>query len=45
MQLALAPADTRVEANSDSASQVRYTFCKKEETLAGAEERLSKLWP
>ena len=27
----------------DGASQVRFTFCKKEETLAAAEERLSKL--
>jgi aminotransferase len=27
----------------DGASQVRFTFCKKEETLAAAEERFAKL--
>jgi aspartate/methionine/tyrosine aminotransferase len=29
----------------DGALQVRFTFCKKEETLAAAEQRLSKLQP
>jgi aspartate/methionine/tyrosine aminotransferase len=28
---------------ADGASQVRFTFCKKESTLAAAEERLAHL--
>jgi N-succinyldiaminopimelate aminotransferase len=28
---------------NDGASQVRFTFCKKESTLVAAEERLSRL--
>jgi len=27
----------------DGATQVRFTFCKKESTLAAAEEKLSRL--
>ena len=41
--VAVVPGSSFYNDARDGASQVRFTFCKKEETLAAAEERLSKL--
>jgi len=41
--VAVVPGSSFYNNAPDGASQVRFTFCKKEETLAAAEERLSKL--
>jgi len=41
--VAVVPGSSFYNDASDGASQVRFTFCKKESTLAAAEERLSKL--
>jgi aspartate/methionine/tyrosine aminotransferase len=41
--VAAVPGSSFYNDARDGASQVRFTFCKKEETLAAAEERLSKL--
>src|ERR1700724_1297166 len=41
--VAVVPGSSFYNDAKDGASQVRFTFCKKEETLAAAEERLSKL--
>jgi aspartate/methionine/tyrosine aminotransferase len=41
--VAVVPGSSFYNDPRDGASQVRFTFCKKESTLAAAEERLSKL--
>lgn len=41
--VAVVPGSSFYNDPRDGASQVRFTFCKKEETLTAAEERLSKL--
>ncbi len=41
--VAVVPGSSFYNDARDGASQVRFTFCKKEETLAAAEDRLSKL--
>jgi aminotransferase len=41
--VACVPGSSFYNDPQDGASQVRFTFCKKEETLAAAEERLAKL--
>jgi aminotransferase len=41
--VAVVPGSSFYNDARDGASQVRFTFCKKETTLAAAEERLSKL--
>ncbi len=41
--VAVVPGSSFYNDARDGASQVRFTFCKKEETLAAAEERLSRL--
>jgi aminotransferase len=41
--VAVVPGSSFYKNAQDGASQVRFTFCKKEETLAAAEQRLSKL--
>jgi len=41
--VAVVPGSSFYNDPRDGASQVRFTFCKKEETLAAAEERLAKL--
>ena len=41
--VAVVPGSSFYNDQSDGASQVRFTFCKKESTLAAAEERLRKL--
>ncbi len=41
--VACVPGSSFYNNAQDGASQVRFTFCKKEETLSAAEERLSKL--
>jgi aspartate/methionine/tyrosine aminotransferase len=41
--VAVVPGSSFYNDARDGASQVRFTFCKKEETLAAAEERLSQL--
>ncbi len=41
--VAVVPGSSFYNNAQDGASQVRFTFCKKEETLAAAEERLAKL--
>jgi aminotransferase len=41
--VAVVPGSSFYNDARDGASQVRFTFCKKEETLGAAEERLSKL--
>lgn len=41
--VACVPGSSFYNDARDGASQVRFTFCKKEETLAAAEERLAKL--
>lgn len=41
--VAVVPGSSFYNDARDGATQVRFTFCKKETTLAAAEERLSKL--
>ena len=41
--VACVPGSSFYNNPRDGASQVRFTFCKKEETLAAAEQRLAKL--
>jgi aspartate/methionine/tyrosine aminotransferase len=41
--VAVVPGSSFYNEARDGASQVRFTFCKKEETLAAAEQRLAKL--
>ena len=41
--VAVVPGSSFYNDASDGASQVRFTFCKKEETLAAAEARLARL--
>src|SRR5712664_3556343 len=41
--VAVVPGSSFYNNAHDGASQVRFTFCKKEQTLAAAEERLAKL--
>jgi aspartate/methionine/tyrosine aminotransferase len=41
--VACVPGSSFYNNPQDGASQVRFTFCKKEETLAAAEERFKKL--
>ena len=41
--VAVVPGSSFYNDPRDGASQVRFTFCKKDETLSAAEERLSKL--
>ena len=41
--VACVPGSSFYNDAQDGASQVRFTFCKKEETLGAAEERFSKL--
>jgi aspartate/methionine/tyrosine aminotransferase len=41
--VAVVPGSSFYNDARDGASQVRFTFCKKDETLAAAEKRLSKL--
>jgi aspartate/methionine/tyrosine aminotransferase len=41
--VACVPGSSFYNNAQDGASQVRFTFCKKEETLAAAEARLAKL--
>jgi len=41
--VACVPGSSFYKNAQDGASQVRFTFCKKEETLAAAEERFRKL--
>jgi aspartate/methionine/tyrosine aminotransferase len=43
--VAVVPGSSFYNDPIDGASQVRFTFCKKEATLAAAEQRLSKLRP
>jgi aspartate/methionine/tyrosine aminotransferase len=43
--VAVVPGSSFYNDPNDGASQVRFTFCKKEATLAAAEQRLSKLRP
>ena len=42
--VAVVPGSSFYNDARDGASQVRFTFCKREETLAAAEQRLSKLY-
>ena len=41
--VAVVPGSSFYNDARNGASQVRFTFCKKESTLAAAEERLYKL--
>jgi aspartate/methionine/tyrosine aminotransferase len=41
--VAVVPGSSFYGNPSDGASQVRFTFCKKESTLSAAEERLASL--
>ena len=41
--VASVPGSSFYNDSNDGATQVRFTFCKKEETLAAAEQRLAKL--
>jgi aspartate/methionine/tyrosine aminotransferase len=41
--VAVVPGSSFYNNGQDGASQVRFTFCKKEATLAAAEERLARL--
>jgi aminotransferase len=41
--VAVVPGSSFYGNPSDGSSQVRFTFCKKESTLAAAEERLARL--
>jgi aspartate/methionine/tyrosine aminotransferase len=43
--VAVVPGSSFYNDPRDGASQVRFTFCKKESTFAAAEERLAKLNP
>jgi len=43
--IAVVPGSSFYNDAADGARQVRFTFCKKEETLAAAAERLSRLRP
>lgn len=43
--VAVVPGSSFYKDPNDGATQVRFTFCKKESTLAAAEERLSQLSP
>jgi aminotransferase len=43
--VAVVPGSSFYNDARDGASQVRFTFCKKESTLAAAEKRLSRLRP
>ncbi|MBZ5529307.1 MAG: aminotransferase class I/II-fold pyridoxal phosphate-dependent enzyme [Acidobacteriia bacterium] len=43
--VAVVPGSSFYRIAADGAKQVRFTFCKKEETLAAAAERLAKLRP
>jgi aspartate/methionine/tyrosine aminotransferase len=43
--LAIVPGSSFYNRNADGARQVRFTFCKKDQTLDAAEERLSHLHP
>jgi len=43
--VATVPGSSFYNHPSDGATQVRFTFCKKEETLAAAEQRLAQLKP
>jgi aspartate/methionine/tyrosine aminotransferase len=43
--VASVPGSSFYNDPQDGATQVRFTFCKKEETLAAAEQRLAKLKP
>ncbi|GAC1623042.1 MAG: aminotransferase class I/II-fold pyridoxal phosphate-dependent enzyme [Candidatus Acidiferrum sp.] len=43
--VAVVPGSSFYKNAQDGASQIRFTFCKKEETLAAAEQRLRKLVP
>ena len=43
--IAVVPGSSFYDDPSQGASQVRFTFCKKESTLAACAERLSKLRP
>jgi len=43
--VAVVPGSSFYKNAQDGASQVRFTFCKREETLAAAELRLNKLIP
>jgi aminotransferase len=43
--VACVPGSSFYNDPRDGASQVRFTFCKKEETLAAAESRLANLHP
>ena len=43
VRVAVVPGSSFYNDPKDGASQVRFTFCKKEATLAAAEERLAKL--
>jgi aspartate/methionine/tyrosine aminotransferase len=43
--VACVPGSSFYNDAQDGAAQVRFTFCKKEETLAAAESRLSQLRP
>jgi len=41
--VAVVPGSSFYKNAQDGSSQIRFTFCKKEETLAAAEQRLTKL--
>jgi aspartate/methionine/tyrosine aminotransferase len=43
--IAVVPGSSFYNEAADGSRQVRFTFCKKEETLAAAAERLSRLRP
>ena len=43
--VATVPGSSFYNDPNDGANQVRFTFCKKEETLAAAESRFSNLHP
>ena len=43
--IAVVPGSSFYNNAADGSHQVRFTFCKKEETLAAAAERLSRLHP
>jgi aspartate/methionine/tyrosine aminotransferase len=43
--VATVPGSSFYNDPNDGANQIRFTFCKKEETLAAAEQRLAKLRP
>ena len=43
--IAVVPGSSFYDDPSQGARQVRFTFCKKESTLAACEEKLSKLRP